>query len=1079
MSKTKWHTKAFYLGIALVMTLSLLLVSAPPNAASADSGVPLRWNQVATPEVNGSDNVIRQDSDIKDFAVSSDGETIYAIGKVWFEGKDAQGNVVWTGYAPKLWKSSDAGASFSDKTKAIQVWDKDDAQWKPEADGLDLPFAEFSAVAVSPDDASFLAVAGMVGAMPVVVISDDGAAGFTSTGLESVAPGTEVSPRCLDISKEYSGKKAIAVGTTNPALIDGGGKVFLCEAGGIGISWKDTSDPKYVPSGAWISSIAVTSLAFSPAYVADKTLVVISNNGSDVSLQNLAWAAEKKWFKSCKNFDDVIGFSDIALPSDYMSGSALTRNSYVVLTGVVGPSDAITSDRGEVRSRIYIIRDRTANDVPPCRDLASDTLLSSIAYNGVSGEGKCMIGTFASNWDDVLGKPVPAVCYGGLQVYRTADLNMCCTAWDKSYKPPTGQLYTLLSYTSDGSKAYATTIGEGLADESAFSVSLNDGLTWNQISLIDTNVDYLSDVAVAPDCKTTYVASNNVATGCLADSVWRLQEEADAYAGVWQRVCCKTLGGNFGLLRLAVDETDGAYVVLGDMGTKNLYRTSNSGKIWSSKTASVNIQDIAVPTAKTIMIINEGACVIKSTDNGLSWEALGGKIDTKIGVGHTIAVMGDNVLVGPGDGGTRKVAYSSDGGTTFSRTEKLPSVASGNVNIAFHPEFADNSIIFAAVDNDTIYRWVIDESEEWRTINEKKAYGFYGIVLGKSDGTLYASYDGGVARAFQPLRKDIDIAKIKWSYLVKPDSADKNFTVDPSALRICGCMDATTNSVLYAIDNDDYDYDAGTGCVWYYEDCVAKAGPTVISPAKGAVIPSDPCECYNQAFTIKWEPMCNASVWDIYIFTGDGQAVVWSANNAAYTNPDYPIASPSAPSIVVPKNVLSCAQSYLWAVRVEGADTGEVIRSPWSKYMPLTVAQGPLAAIKLTAPDEGASNVPIENVGFTWTNVQDADNYEFMLSADADLSRPVELKTGLTGSAYTCTKTLENSTPYFWQVTAKKGSVVLSTSSASTFTTVAVPPAAPPPPPVPTTPSWVWVVIGIGAVLVIVVIVFIFRTRRV
>lgn len=119
------------------------------------------------------------------------------------------------------------------------------------------------------------------------------------------------------------------------------------------------------------------------------------------------------------------------------------------------------------------------------------------------------------------------------------------------------------------------------------------------------------------------------------------------------------------------------------------------------------------------------------------------------------------------------------------------------------------------------------------------------------------------------------------------------------------------------------------------------------------------------------------------------------------------------------------------------------------------------------------------DIGFTWSEVASADEYDWVLSANADLSTTVDTKTGLNTTACTYTGTeLDYETSYFWQVTAYKEGGAISMSAIGTFTTVAEE-VTPPPPPEPTTPVWVWVVIAIGAVLVIVVIVLIFRTRRV
>ncbi len=37
-------------------------------------------------------------------------------------------------------------------------------------------------------------------------------------------------------------------------------------------------------------------------------------------------------------------------------------------------------------------------------------------------------------------------------------------------------------------------------DESSFSISRDDATSWNQIGLIDTDIDKLSDFVVCPDC---------------------------------------------------------------------------------------------------------------------------------------------------------------------------------------------------------------------------------------------------------------------------------------------------------------------------------------------------------------------------------------------------------------------------------------------------------------------------------------------------------------------------------------------------------------------------------------------------
>ena len=197
----------------------------------------------------------------------------------------------------------------------------------------------------------------------------------------------------------------------------------------------------------------------------------------------------------------------------------------------------------------------------------------------------------------------------------------------------------------------------------------------------------------------------------------------------------------------------------------------------------------------------------------------------------------------------------------------------------------------------------------------------------------------------------------------------------------------------------------------------------------------------------------------------------------------YKPSDPCAPSIVVPKGTLDCCTEYWWRVRARAAETGEVYRSWWSDKWSFTVAVGPGGAIKLTAPDDGATNVPIDGIVFTWTNVQEADTYEMTLW-DGSGAEVASASGDFT--SFIMTDKLDYDSAFTWQVNALNGGRVISSSNTSTFRTMMQP--TPPPeipetvinfPEPPGTPTWVWVVIALAAILIIVVIVLIFRTRRV
>jgi hypothetical protein len=261
------------------------------------------------------------------------------------------------------------------------------------------------------------------------------------------------------------------------------------------------------------------------------------------------------------------------------------------------------------------------------------------------------------------------------------------------------------------------------------------------------------------------------------------------------------------------------------------------------------------------------------------------------------------------------------------------------------------------------------------------------------------------------------------------------------------------------------------GTVWTFDDCYSKKAPEVTVPA---LVPADPCSCYSAPFSVTWDCLCDACVYDIEFALDEDFTMPVEAHGTMGTG-----ANPSFSVYGGKDGGLSCEMDYYVRVRAVEAGTCQGIVSWWSEPKKFTVAPSVGAGvITLVAPVPGALDQPIKNVGFSWSILASADKFDWVLSKNADLSNPVESKTGLTRTAYTCTKTLEYGTTYYWQVTAYKEGVAISVSHVGIFRTVAEP-VPPPPAEVPPTPFWVWVVIAIGAVLVIVVIVLIFRTRRV
>jgi len=358
--------------------------------------------------------------------------------------------------------------------------------------------------------------------------------------------------------------------------------------------------------------------------------------------------------------------------------------------------------------------------------------------------------------------------------------------------------------------------------------------------LIDTYIDYLSDVAVSADCNKTMLVSINVDdTGewCGCDSVWQHAEnlpEAEEYSGKWLRTWCGMLGlddsPEWGFLRLAPEETTGDTVYLVDYYTDIVYWNElETLGCWEDGTATADhIVDLAVKDKETIYALDMGGTVAMSDDYALGWYTA---VDSELEEGYTIAVWGDDILVGGCDG---DVSHSADGGETFTELEDV--AASGHVTVVFDSYFDQNNTIYAALanagDGNGIYRWVIHESTEWENLDAED-YDYTGLVLcrvsrGKlktsanAGGILYASYVSGdttgVARCLKPA-EDVCCDGTDWDYLTEGLTSEL-FVMTPQALKICGCLTAHSDSKLFAIDgSDSYDMEEGrTGTVWSFED---------------------------------------------------------------------------------------------------------------------------------------------------------------------------------------------------------------------------------------------------------------------
>ncbi|MFC2024732.1 hypothetical protein ACFLTJ_04095, partial [Chloroflexota bacterium] len=837
------------------------------------------------------------------------GPVVSGVGAISVNGQ------AYSAIEPDMYKSEDDGFTWTSLTDNVQ-----------DAANLPADFISLTHVSVAQDDVDWLAVAGyLADGTPAVVASQDGGSNFSYTG--DIVDGGVAMQYIYDlaVSIEVDGVHNIALAGMSDTGAPGLGTIFRLEAGTwLGGSWKDTADYTGWDNGVTGNAAGVVAIAFSPNFDIDDTIVIIGINGVG---SGVAYLQSGTWEGGNGAWNNMAGFPNAV--EIVSNGDTLLTGVYQRSCGLALPDDYDGSDPGSRAHYVYVNAYNTITtltggflmrvddgSVSEPYGPSGNPLFASIDFHGDADTGKMMIGEYI-RWDNddeppTEGNPIIFDCCAGVRVWHTVELDPCCPDWELACKNPSGPYMALVTYTPDGEKSHASTSGAldmefpgfgffaGLCDESAFSVSFDDGVSFNQVGLIDTDIDYLSDVAVCPDCSTIYLSTINVIEEgqvCECDSVWRSYDDGDT----WERI----FHGDWAdddddelLLRLPCDAiedccdqdpvTPSGTLYLGIQGTNDIFYSRDCGQCWNDPPATkIEIQDFAVESENIVYVLDENGDFSMSTQYGRRWSDA---VDTGMDSGHSITSCCDEGFIVAGGFDGDPVAWSDDGGESWNTTDDVP--IDGEVHVACDPVCPN--IVYAAVDRDCndggIYRTDIIIGS-WDNLTPVQA-DYTGIVVA-NEGTLYAATDhlisdanpqygvcdstrfmdssaaeigdivtSGVARNLDPCETAC-CGDESWDYLIcglNPMEWDDNpkeyFDAQPTSLRICGCLSTDTNSVLWAIDTQDYDVENGSGSdpgfgqLWSYEDCAAKVGPTLLSPADGDVLDCAPCAgCDPSTFT--------------------------------------------------------------------------------------------------------------------------------------------------------------------------------------------------------------------------------------
>ncbi|MBN1152135.1 MAG: hypothetical protein JXA58_02895, partial [Dehalococcoidia bacterium] len=261
---------------ALLITCVAMVALCAPHTSLSAACPPAEWHAYRTPSHDGL--LVLPGSDIDRFCTGGDdGQTLYAIG-TWNspcangtpEDPYAPDAMLFApGQAPRLWKSTDGGETWDDRTEkvltALHLGDAGPGEYDD--------FLVFTAIASAPDDAGIVLVAGYnTDGKTVMVASNDGAEEFVSIGCNEV-DGVIL---CAAISSSTDGTRDFAVGTTNAIE---GGKIWRYEVGTYWTTtWIDTSAYDGWDETKWWNGdpsrvFSVLDVAFSDDYENDRSVL--------------------------------------------------------------------------------------------------------------------------------------------------------------------------------------------------------------------------------------------------------------------------------------------------------------------------------------------------------------------------------------------------------------------------------------------------------------------------------------------------------------------------------------------------------------------------------------------------------------------------------------------------------------------------------------------------------------------------------------------------------------------------------------------------------------------------------------
>ncbi len=576
------------------------------------------------------------------------------------------------------------------------------------------------AIATTPNEASTIYYA----TTSAVYRSTDGGKNFYALPASPGGAGSNhIEITSLDVARLNS--NIIAVSTRDTDATQFGGVYTLNEADTIP-AWTDTN----------LGHFDVYAAAFSPGYATDRQIIAVVTDETDTVVSarsgDAAWGAATgnaildKDNSATHSPVAVAAPAAIAFPGDYDADPGSSNCiCFVAIDTGTGAGDVYKISGAEAP------RPSVATDL----NIGSDYGLSNIDITGLAALG------------DAPSISLLAGASDAARTYFSADSGK---SWTRSRKYPTGDSETIVLMApdfSDTGRVYAATSGH----ESAFSISGDKGDTWNQTSLIDTQISTFVDLAPSP----RYGQDNTLfmLTFGGEHSLWRSLDGGNLWARTFTSALIDVDSIKLAALSPLYGDNKTLFLAGESNGQPAVWKSGDNGQTFRRRAthdpdtgAAIPIDAWAVVDDSTLFLASyDGShgLVYRTTNGGLTYATganAGGQSLNSLALSPGFN-QDETILVGNTSGW---VYWSNDNGTSF---EPLPADASsapltGSVTVAFDPAFHSNKTVYAASDtaNKGVYRFTIGSSTGWERIDGTLPAGaILNRLAAASDGTLYAA----------------------------------------------------------------------------------------------------------------------------------------------------------------------------------------------------------------------------------------------------------------------------------------------------------------------------------------------------